>query len=262
MQSFTGNQTGVPGFIADTTGLAAMLQALITNMGNSTLAENITALTAIQNSTAQEATSWAAYVAGTTLPTVDPRIAITTEAQQLLAQLQEFLQTIQNYTGNQTGVPGFVNGTTSLIAQVQDLINNMMNNPASVDAATLANLETLATQKAAEWLAYVASDTTPTTIDPRLALLTEAQSLATILAGLTQEMQTYTGNQTGIPTFLGLTGDLAAQVQNLIANMMNNTYTVDATLLATLQNAVAQDASAWAAYKASDTGPTIAASKS
>ena len=134
-----------------------------------------------------------------------------------------------------------------------------MNNNYTTDAALVSSIQSAVAQQVADWAAYVANSTT---VDPRLALLTEAQNLATVLAGLTQEMQTYTGNQTGIPTFLGLTGDLAAQVQNLIANMMNNTYTVDAALLATLQDLVAQDASAWAVYKASDTGPTAAASKS
>ncbi|KAL7012530.1 hypothetical protein ACKWTF_014906 [Chironomus riparius] len=259
IQNFTGNQTGVPGFTTAINDLLSQIQTLQANLMNNNFTTDAALVSSIQSAVAQQVADWAAYVANSTTTTVDPRVALTAEAQILLAELQDFLQTIQNYTGNQTGVPGFINDTTALIAQVQDLINNMMNNPASVDAATLANLDALATQKAAEWLAYVASDTTPTTVDPRLALLTEAQNLATVLAGLTQEMQTYTGNQAGIPTFLGLTGDLATQVQDLIANMMNNTYAVDATLLATLQNLVAQDASAWAVYKASDTGATSAA---
>ena len=130
-----------------------------------------------------------------------------------------------------------------------------------MDAALVSAIQTAVAQQVADWAAYVASSSATTTVDPRLALLTEAQNLATVLAGLTQEMQIYSGSQTGISTFLGLTGDLAAQVQSLIDNMMNNTYTVDAALLATLQNAVAQDAATWAAYKASDTTTTSAASK-
>ena len=73
------------------------------------------------------------------------------------------MQNIQNYTGNQTGVPEFVTNTTALIAQVQDLINNMMNNSASVDAAILANLDSLANQEAIAWFTYVANDVTTTT---------------------------------------------------------------------------------------------------
>ena len=251
--------------MTDTTALINMLQALIGNMGTNTLADNIAALTAIQNSVAQEATAWAAYVAGDitgTTTTADPRIAITTEAQQLLAQLQTLLQTIQNYTGNQTGVPGFVSNTTSLIAQVQDLINNMMNNPASVDATTLANLNTLTNQEVAAWNAYVASDVTiPTTIDPRLALLAEAQSLLLNLSSLSQDIQAFTGNQTGVPTFSGLTGDLTTQVQNLINSIMSSDYATSAALLSNLENFAAQDTSAWTAYKDSNTTPTTAASK-
>ncbi|XP_070504709.1 pneumococcal serine-rich repeat protein-like [Chironomus tepperi] len=265
MQSYTGNQTGVPEFVSDTTGLISMLQDLITNMGINSLASDISALTIIQNAAAQDATAWAAYVAGSTLSTntttttVDPRVDMTTAAQQLLAELQTLLQTIQNYSGNQTGVPGFISDTSSLISQVQDLIANMMNNPASVDATSLSDLTTLVTQEATAWAQYVANDVTTTTVDPRLALLTEAQNLATIIAGLTQEMQNYAGDQAGISTFLGLTSDLTTQIQNLIANMMSNTYAVDASLLAAIQDGIAQDAAAWATYKASDTTPTIAA---
>ncbi|KAL7012527.1 hypothetical protein ACKWTF_014906 [Chironomus riparius] len=289
MQNYTGNQTGVPGFVNDTTALIGQLQNLIANLGTDSLSTDIAALTALQNAAAQGSTAWAAYVAGSTLDTtttIDPRIALTTEAQQLLAELQDFLQTIQNYTGNQTGFPGFINDTTALIAQVQDLINNMMNNPASVDAATLANLDTLATQKAAEWLAYVASDTTATTVqpatttlaptnttqaqnetlnsttttvDPRLALLSTSQILAANLAALAQDMQTYTGNQAGVPTFSSLTSALTTQVQDLSNNMMNNDYATDAAQLSNLQLLSSQDAAAWIAYKSSDTATTAAA---
>ena len=69
---------------------------------------------------------------------------------------------MQNYNGSKSGVPPFTSNTSSLISQVQSLIANMMNNPASNDSATLANLENLATQESATWAAYVASDTTTT----------------------------------------------------------------------------------------------------
>ena len=75
---------------------------------------------------------------------------------------------MQNYNGSKTGVPPFTSNTSSLISQVQALIANMMNNPASNDSTTLANLENLATQESAAWAAYVASDTTTTTSNPLL----------------------------------------------------------------------------------------------
>jgi hypothetical protein len=177
--------------------------------------------------------------------------------------LNDLLAQIQNFTGNQTGVPGFTTAINDLLSQIQSIQANLMSNNYTTDAALVSAIQSAVAQQVADWAAYVSSfaTSTTTTVDPRLALLAEAQTLATILAGLTQEMQNYTGSQTGIPTFLGLTGDLATQVQNLIANMMNNTYSVDAALLATLQNAVAQDAAAWAVYKASDTTSTAAASK-
>ena len=98
MQNFTGNQTGVPTFTGDTSTIISQLQSLIANLGTNSLSTDIAALTAIQNSSANEATAWAAYVAGitlsttTTTTTADPRIALTAEAQVLLAELQTLLQ--------------------------------------------------------------------------------------------------------------------------------------------------------------------------
>lgn len=173
---------------------------------------------------------------------------------------------MQSYTGNQTGVPAFVTDTTGLITMLQALINNMGNNTLAEDIAALTALQNAAAQEATAWAAYVASDisgtsSSPTTVDPRLALLAEAQSLLANLTALTQDMQAFTGDQTGVPTFLGLTGDLTTQVQNFINSIMSNDYATDAALLSNLQNFVAQDTAAWTAYKDSNTAPTAAASK-
>jgi hypothetical protein len=195
--------------------------------------------------------------------TTDPRASLNSTLASATATLNNLLSQVQNFTGNQTGIPGFTSTINNLLSQIQNLEANLMNNNYTTDAAQVSAIQAAVAQVVADWAAYVASSSssTTTTVDPRSALIPEAQTLAAILAALTQEMNTYNGSQTGVPTFLGLTGDLAAQVQSLIDNMMNNTYEVDAALLATLQNAVAQDAAAWAAYKASDTAPTAAASK-
>lgn len=100
-----------------------------------------------------------------------------------------------------------------------------------------------------------------TTADPRLALLSTSQILAANLAALAQDMQTYTGNQAGVPTFTSLTGALTSQVQNLTSNIMTNDYATDAAQLNNLQLLSSQDAAAWIAYKSSDTAATAAASK-
>ena len=98
----------------------------------------------------------------TTTTTVDPRLALNTTAEQLLAEIQSLLQAMQNYNGTKTGVPPFISNSTALLNAVQSLITNMMNSSASNDSTTLANLENLATQESAAWAAYVASDTTTT----------------------------------------------------------------------------------------------------
>ena len=105
------------------------------------------------------------------------------------------------------------------------------------------------------------SNTTITTVDPRLALLSASQILASNLAALSQDMQSYTENQAGIPTFTSLTSALTTQVQDLTNNMMNNDYATDAAQLSNLQLLSSQDAAAWIAYKSSDTNATAAASK-
>ena len=193
---------------------------------------------------------------------------LTTTAQSLLADLSTLLQNMQNYTGNQTGVPGFVADTTSLISMLQALNSSMGNNKLASDIAALTALQNAAAKESTAWAAYVANDIsgssitpTTTTVDPRLALLAEAQSLLANLTALTQEMQNYSGNQTGVPTFLGLSGDLATQVQNLINSIMNNSFANDSAALSNLENFVAQDSSAWTVYMDNNTTATAAASK-
>lgn len=175
-----------------------------------------------------------------------------------------------NYAGNQTGVPGFVSDTSNLITQLESLIAGLGTNGLPTDITALTALQNQIAQEATAWAAYVSggvldlltTTTSTTTADPRLALLADAEGLLAVLGVLTPDMQNYTGNQAGVPTFLGLTANLTAQIQNFIANMMNNDYATDAALLGNLQNMVSQAADAWSVYKASETAPTAAASKS
>lgn len=175
--------------------------------------------------------------------------------------MNDLLRQIQSFTGNQAGIPELTVAVNDLLSQIQNLQASLMNNNYTADATSASAIQSAVVQLVANWAAYVSSSNT-TTVDPRLALLADAQGLETILAGLTQEMEAYTESQTEISTFLSLTGDLASQVQDLIANMLNNAYSDDAAVLATLQNFVTQDAAAWAVYKASNTTSTVAASKS
>lgn len=175
-----------------------------------------------------------------------------------------------NYAGNQTGVPDFVSDTSNLITQLESLIESLGTSDLPTDIAALTALQNQIAHEATAWAAYVSgavlelstTTTSTTTADPRLELLTDAEGLLAVLGVLTQDMQNYTGNQAGVATFLRLTADLTAQVQNLVANMINNDYDTNAALLSNLQNLVSQAADAWAVYKASETVPTAAASKS
>jgi hypothetical protein len=317
MKSYNGSQAGVPSFVINATLAVNQTQDLISIMFTIEFSICSGTLTNLQNWFSQLAAAWAAYcindvpttLAPTTIPpttlaptteaptTIDPRIALDSLAQQLLANLNALLQSMQSYNGSQAGVPLFVSNATAAATQIQSLITNMLSIDFSIGSTTFTNLESLLSQLSAAWASYCANDVpttispttlaptteipttlvpttevpttlapttipptteTPTTIDPRLALGPLAQQLLANLTALLQNMQRYPGSQAGVPLFI-INATLAVnQTQNLISIMFTIEFSICSATLTSLENWLSQLAAAWASYCANDVPTTLA----
>ncbi|XP_070504730.1 mucin-2-like [Chironomus tepperi] len=209
VQTYNGTQSGCPPFIANITNLISLIQDLVANMLLIDISTCTATVNSLQSQAAQEIANWAAYVASdvatttttttlattteapttttTTTTTVDPRLALISLAQQLLASINALLQSILNYSGSQAGVPPFVANATSAANVTQGLITNMLSIDFSICSVALTDLQNFFNQLAAAWANYVANDipttttttTTTTTQAPTTTTTTEATTTTT-----------------------------------------------------------------------------------